>query len=115
MSLWHWERTELENVWQGTHRVSGAIISVRETQSNDKREEWIYAIPLQRGEATAWLYSLCEGIAPFWNAEGAIQAAEALFDAEGNLLDREAVFRRAFGAKLQFLSTAEQVESLPSI
>ena len=90
MADWTWMATETPDVYLGTHAASGAPVTVqRITDSDAEEEEWSWAVGMKRGETTTAAFS----DQLYDTAEGAMRAAEALFDDEGRLIDAEAVFR----------------------
>jgi hypothetical protein len=107
MSAWLWKPGPRGGEFLGTHPTSGACISVRECGDGEEKA-WGYVIGLERGQVETVLYS----DVLFDNAEAAMRAAEALFDAEGDLLDADATFRKAFGEKLRAISAWEQSPDL---
>src|SRR5262245_52288754 len=100
MADWTWTLTETPDVYLGMqeHVASGALITVRRIIDSDvEEEEWSWAMEMKRGEVTTVAFS----DQFYCTADGAMRAAEALFNDEGRLIDAEAVFRTAFATKTQ--------------
>jgi hypothetical protein len=109
MSSWNWEYTKDPPTWEGTHPMSGAIVTVRECGGDDG-EEWGYGFGIANGRVdTAVLADVL-----YANAEAAMQAAEALFNKDGELIDPEGVFRNAFGAKLRMTAALDTLPTSPA-